>query len=82
MIEKQILIDQIDDRIKRALALIISMYPKIRDGEAEQEEYNGILEILESMSFFIKVIYDIQYNNNIEKYKDEIYGIARGEFDE
>ena len=42
----------------------------------------GILEILESMSFFIKVIYDIQYNNNIEKYKDEIYGIARGEFDE
>ena len=82
MIEKQILIDQIDDRIKRALALIISMYPKIRDGEAEQEEYDGILEILESMSFFIKVIYDIQYNNNIEKYKDEIYGIARGEFDE
>lgn len=82
MIEKQILIDQIDDRIKRALALIIDMYPRIRDGEAEQEECNGILEILESMSFFIKVIYDIQYNNNIEKYKNEMYGIARGEFDE
>ena len=80
--EKQILIDQIDDRIKRGLALVISMYPKIRDGEAEPEEYNGILEIIDSIKFFVKVIYDVQYNNNISKYKDEIYGIARREFNE
>jgi hypothetical protein len=80
--EKQILLDQLDDRIKRALALFISIYPKLRDGKAEIEEARGLLEITDGIKCFVNTIYDIQYNNNIHKYKNEIYGIAKGEFNE
>lgn len=75
--EKQILLDQINDRVKRALSLIVMLYPQLLDKSLEQEEAKGLLEIVEGLKCFINVIHDIQYNDNIQKYKDDIYGIAR-----
>jgi hypothetical protein len=75
--EKQILLDQLDDRIKRALSLIIMLYPKLLVKELEIEEANGLLEIVQGLQCFITVVNDIQYNDNIQKYKNDIYGIAR-----
>lgn len=75
--EKQILLDQLDDRIKRALSLIIMLYPKLLVKELEIEEANGLLEIVQGLQCFITVVNDIQYNDNIQKHKNDIYGIAR-----
>lgn len=75
--EKQILLDQLDDRIKRALSLILLLYPKLLNKELEQQEAVGLLEIIDGLKCFVTVINDIQYNDNIQKYKNEIYGIAR-----
>ena len=75
--EKQILLDQLDDRIKRALSLILLLYPKLLNKELEQQEAIGLLEIIDGLKCFVTVINDIQYNDNIQKYKNEIYGIAR-----
>lgn len=75
--EKQILLDQLDDRIKRALSLILLLYPKLLSKELEQQEAVGLLEIIDGLKCFVTVINDIQYNDNIQKYKNEIYGIAR-----
>lgn len=78
--EKQILLDQLNDRIKRALALIVYLYPKLKDHELEEEEVNGILEITDGLKCLLNVYVDVEYNNNIESYKDNIYGIAYKEF--
>jgi hypothetical protein len=67
--EKQILLDQLDDRIKRALSLILLLYPKLLNKELEQQEAAGLLEIIDGLKCFITVINDIQYNDNIQKYK-------------
>lgn len=75
---KQILLDQIDDRVKRALALIIFLYPKLLNKELEPEEMIGLFEITDSLNYLMKVIYDVQYNNNIDKYKDDVFNIAKG----
>ena len=74
--EKQILLDQLDNRVKQALAVLISMYPGLLDGSLEDEEVNGMLEITDGLKACFHTIADIQYNNNIEEYRDLIYNIA------
>lgn len=75
--EKQILLDQLDDRVKRALALIIAIYPRVLDGEdMEEEELKGILDIIDGLKVMVSTVIDVQYNDNIDHYKDSIYEIA------
>lgn len=76
---KQILLDQLDDRIKRSISLVIHLYPLLKTGELEEEQVKGLVEILDGLKCFFKVIYDIQYNGNIDKYEQDMYNIARGE---
>ena len=78
--ENKIILDQLDDRIKRALAMIIEFYPQLKEGTLEPSLAKSLLEIIDGLKCFFNVIYDIQYNNNIHKYKNDIYGIAKGEF--
>lgn len=80
--EKQILLDQLNDRIKKALSLIILYYPQIRDKELEQQQSEDILKLVDGLRCLLKVVIDVQYNDNIAAYKDDIYNIAKGEFNE
>lgn len=74
--EKQILLDQLDDKVKKAFAILLSLYPRLLDGDLETEEVYGILEVTEGLRCCFSTIADIQYNNNIESYKDLIYKIG------
>ena len=76
---RRILLDQLDDRIKRALSLIVLLYPKLKEKELEPEEVKGLLDIVEGLQCFLKVIVDIQYNENISAYEQDVDGIARDE---
>lgn len=81
-LSKQILIEQLDDRIKRALAIIIQFYPELKSGDLDEIQAAGLVELADSIKFLIGVVYDVNYNDNIDKYKDDILNIARREFDE
>lgn len=81
-LQKQILLDQLDDRIKRAMAMVINFYPGLRDGTLDETQANGLIDIVEGIRFFLSVIYDVNYNNNIENYTEDILNIARSEFNE
>ena len=76
MLEKQILLEQIDDRIKKGLAMVIDYYPELYAGTLEEELAKGVLDILDGLKALITAVADIQYNNNIEHYKDVIYDVA------
>ena len=80
--QKRILLDQLDDRIKRALSLIVLLYPKLKDKELDVEEVKGLLDIVDGLQCFLKVIVDIQYNENISAYEHDIYNIARNEHEQ
>lgn len=80
--EKRILIDQLNDRITRALAIILKQYPRLKDNELSDEEAKGLITLADSLRYLMSVIYDVVYNDNLEKYKGEIFKIARGNRDE
>lgn len=75
--ERTILLEQLHDRIKTALALLLEFYPKMYEGELETELVPCVVEISESLTHIIKAVADIQYNNNIEGYRDIMYEIAK-----
>ena len=77
ILEKTILLNQLDDRVKKALAIIIAMYPRLLDKTIEQEEVKGILDLIDGLHCIMTTIADIQYNDNIDKYSDIIYSLAR-----
>lgn len=79
MIEKQILLEQLNDRIQEALGLITLMYPGILKGDLRKEDALDCIQLIESMKFMLGVVIDIQYNNNAGNYIDDMYGIARRE---
>lgn len=81
-LQKQILLDQLDDRIKRALAMVVQFYPELRDGTLDEIQANGLIDIAEGIRFFLHVIYDVNYNGNIQNYTEDILNIARNEFNE
>lgn len=74
--EKEILLDQLDDRVKKGLALITVLYPRLLSGELEKEETSSLISILDGLKCFFKVITDVQYNGAIAKYRDDILNIA------
>lgn len=80
--EKQILLDQLKDRIERALSLIIFYYPQIETKQIEKQSALDLLQLIEGIKCLLQVVIDIQYNDNIDAYKEEIYNIAKGEFNE
>lgn len=79
MIEKQILLEQLNDRVVKAIALIVDAYPRLYAGELEEELIKGTIDLADSLRYIMSAIADIKYNNNIEQYKDVIYQISHKE---
>lgn len=75
--EKRILLDQLSDRIVRALNLLTELYPRLREGTLATEETHEVLDLICGLKALTEAVIDIQYNDNIHKYKDKIYNIAR-----
>ena len=79
MFEKKVLIEQIDDRIRRGIAVFLHIYSRILSDSAEDEEKSAAVEILDSINFLTKSLISIQENGLKEEYKDLIYKLAKGE---
>ena len=79
MFEKKVLIEQIDDRIRRGIAVFLHIYSHILSDSAEDEEKSAAVEILDSINFLTKAIISIQENGLTEEHKDLIYKLAKGE---
>ena len=76
--EKQILLDQIDSTLIKAIDYLkMENYITFRDGVVDRETATYWKNMVHEFSCLVNIMYDIQYNNNIEHYKDEIYAIAR-----
>ena len=79
MFEKKVLIEQIDDRIRRGIAVFLHISSHISSDSAEDEEKSAAVEILDSINFLTKSIISIQENGLTEEHKDLIYKLAKGE---
>lgn len=77
MLEQKVLIEQIDDRIRRGIAVFLHVYPQIISGEAEEEEKHAAIDVLDSVLYLTKAIIGIQENGITEDYKDLIYKLAK-----
>lgn len=76
--EKKILIDQINSTLIKAFDYLkLEDYENFRDGVIDKETATFWKYMVQEFAWLVDTIYDIQYNNNIEQYKDEIYAIAR-----
>ena len=75
--EKQILLEQLNDRIQRGLGLITLLYPAILKHSVDEKEDKNIIYLLESVKCLMKVVIDVEYYGNIDSYRDEIYKIAK-----
>lgn len=74
--QKQILIEQIDDRVRKGLAVVIELYSKLMNNEITDEECEGLIESTQGLAVIIKALVDIYYNG-IENYKDLVFKLAK-----
>lgn len=58
------------------------MYPSLKEATLEAEEVKGLIDLIDGLKCIIQVIADIQYNDNMDNYKDIMYSLARGGNDE
>jgi len=79
--EKLILLEQLDDRIKKALAIIVTLYPKVYAKELEEEDVTCLLSVIDSLKSVVGAVADIQYNDGFEKYAGMAYANARKEYE-
>ena len=79
MFEKKVLIEQIDDRIRRGIAVFLHIYSHILSDKNKEEEKRAAVEVLDSINFLTKSIISIQENGLTEEHKDLIYKLAKGE---
>lgn len=75
--EKKILLEQLDHRIQKALSLIVYLYPRMKAHGLELEEVRGLIQIVDGLKCLVSAVADIEYNDNIEHYRDVIYEIAK-----
>ena len=77
MIEKQILTEQMDSTIQRAMGFLNELYPTFKNGEMESEQAALFAYMCQNLAEVVAVYWDVEYNGNIEDYKNDIYDIAR-----
>lgn len=75
--EKRILLDQLNNRVERAMTIIQKLYPLLIKHELSKDDAKTVLYLIQSVKCLIEVIIDVEYNNNIDNYRDEIFRIAR-----
>ena len=77
LMERQILLEQMDDRVRKGLAVVIELYGRLINEGITEEEMVGLLDTTYGLSVIFKAIHDIN-NGNFNDYKDLVYTLAKG----
>lgn len=78
-IEKQILLEQLKDRVKRGLAVFIYLFNQLEDNTLTPTEEKGIIDVIKGLQVIVNAMIDIQKGNSLDEYEDLVYSLANQE---
>lgn len=74
--KKQILIEQMDERVRKGLAVLIELYGRLVNGNITEDECRDLVDTTNCLSIIFKAMVDI-HNGNITQYEDLMYRFAK-----